>query len=80
MFPSFVVDITVHFDQWIAALKCHKSQFLNPEKRRDYMWSLETMARSFGQQAGCKYGQGFYNVEPIKIVNMLDLIREEDHF
>jgi len=75
MAPNFVVNITDHFDQWIEALKCHKSQFLNPEKSRDYMWSLETMARSFGQSAGCKYGQGFYNVEPIRIVDLFDLVK-----
>ncbi len=73
--PSFVVNITEHFNRWIEALKCHKSQFLNPEKSRDYIWSLETMARSFGMQAGCKYGQGFYNVEPIRIVDLFDLVK-----
>lgn len=75
MAPNFVVDITEYFDQWIEALKCHESQFLNPEKSRDYIWSLETMARAFGQQAGCKYGQGFYNVEPIRIVDIFDLVK-----
>jgi bacillithiol biosynthesis deacetylase BshB1 len=73
--PNFVVDISEHFDKWIEALKCHKSQFLNPAKSRDYIWSLETMARSFGMQAGCKYGQGFYNVEPIRIVDLFDLVK-----
>ncbi|UCD16191.1 MAG: PIG-L family deacetylase, partial [Candidatus Zixiibacteriota bacterium] len=75
MTPNFVIDISEHFDRWIEALKCHKSQFLNPEKSRDYIWSLESMARSFGQQAGCRYGQGFYNVEPIKIVDLFDLVK-----
>ena len=75
MAPSFVVNITEHFDQWIEALKCHESQFLNPEKGRDYMWSLENLARSFGAQAGCKYGQGFYNVEPIRIADLFDLVK-----
>jgi len=73
--PNFVVDITPYFDEWIEALKCHRSQFLNPEKSRDYIWTLESMARSFGIQAGCKYGQGFYNVEPIKIVDLFDLVK-----
>jgi bacillithiol biosynthesis deacetylase BshB1 len=73
--PNFVVDITDYFDRWIEALKCHKSQFLNPEKSRDYIWSLESMVRSFGSQCGCKYGQGFYNVEPIKIVDIFDLVK-----
>ncbi len=73
--PDFVIDITEHFEKWMEALKCHKSQFLNPEKSRDYIWSLETMARSFGQQCGCKYGQGFYHVEPVRIVDIFDLVK-----
>ena len=77
MAANFVVDITSHFENWLEALKCHESQFLNPEKSRDYIWSLETMARAFGQQAGCKYGQGFYNVEPIRIVDIFDLVKKE---
>jgi bacillithiol biosynthesis deacetylase BshB1 len=75
MAPNFVVDISDHFDRWIEALKCHKSQFLNPEKSRDYIWSLESMARAFGAQAGCRYGQGFYNVEPMKIIDLFDLVK-----
>lgn len=75
MAPNFVVDITDHFNRWLEALKCHQSQFLNPAKSRDYMWSLESMARTFGTQAGCHYGQGFYNVEPIRIVDLFDLAK-----
>jgi len=73
--PSFVVDISEWFDKWIEALKCHKSQFLNPEKSRDYIWQLESMARSFGIQAGSRYGQGFYHIEPIRIKNLFDLLK-----
>jgi len=73
--PNFVVDISDSFEQWIKALKCHKSQFLNPEKSKDYIWSLESMARSFGIQAGCDYGQGFCNVEPMKIIDIFDLVK-----
>jgi LmbE family N-acetylglucosaminyl deacetylase len=31
--PTFVVDVTEHFDDWMAALDCHRSQFYNAEKR-----------------------------------------------
>ncbi len=72
---NFVVDISDSFEQWIEALKCHKSQFMNPDKSKNYIWSLESMARSFGIQAGCKYGQGFYNTEPMKIVDIFDLVK-----
>ncbi|MDH4156805.1 MAG: hypothetical protein OEW00_05970, partial [candidate division Zixibacteria bacterium] len=72
--PNFVVDITPHFERWLEALSAHESQFLNPEKSRDYIESLTAMARSFGLQARCKYGQGFYAVEPIAIRNIMTLV------
>ena len=74
--PNFVVDITPHFEQWIAALSAHKSQFLNPEKSRDYIENLTAMARSFGVQARSKYGQGFYAVEPVLVKDLMTLAEE----
>jgi bacillithiol biosynthesis deacetylase BshB1 len=65
--PTFVVDISDEFDQWIKALSAHRSQFLNPEKNRDYLWFLESMARGFGGQIGVKYGQGYAIGEPLMI-------------
>ncbi len=65
--PTFVVDITDQFGRWMEALKAHKSQFLNPNKDKDYIWSLESMARSFGGMVGVKYGQGYAIGEPMKI-------------
>lgn len=78
VYPNFVVDITPHFEQWIAALSAHKSQFLNPEKSRDYIENLTAMARAFGLQARCKYGQGFYAVEPVLVKDMMMLVEEQD--
>lgn len=65
--PTFVVDITDWYDHWLAALKAHRSQFLNPKKTRDYIWSLETMARSFGALIGVKYAQGFATSSPLNV-------------
>jgi bacillithiol biosynthesis deacetylase BshB1 len=75
--PNFVVVITPHFKRWIEALSAHESQFLNPEKSRDYIESLTSMARSFGLQARCKYAQGFYAVEPIAIRNIMTLVDDD---
>ena len=72
--PDFVVDITEHFDLWLKALSAHKSQFLNPDKPIDYIENLTNMARSFGAQAGCKYGQGFRSAEPLLIKNLMNLV------
>ncbi len=71
--PDFVVDITPHFERWIDALSAHRSQFLNPEKSRDYVDDLTAMARSFGLQAGCRYGQGFRSAEPVLIDDLMAL-------
>lgn len=75
--PNFVVDITPHFDRWIEALSAHRSQFLNPDKSKDYIEQLTAMSRSFGIQARCKYGQGFYAVEPILVENLMHLVEEK---
>lgn len=72
--PTFVVDITEEFDIWIKALSAHKSQFLNPEKNRDYLWALESMARSYGNMIGVKYGQGYAIGEPLKIEDPFCLV------
>jgi bacillithiol biosynthesis deacetylase BshB1 len=77
VYPNFVVDITPQFDRWIQALSAHRSQFLNPEKSRDYIEQLTAMARSFGIQARCKYGQGFAAVEPILVRDVMTLAEEQ---
>jgi len=76
---DFVVDITPHFERWIEALSAHRSQFLNPEKSKDYLESLTAMARSFGLQARCKYGQGFtITGEPTQVKNLMSLVEDQD--
>lgn len=77
--PNFVVDITPHFEQWIEALSAHESQFLNPEKSKDYLDHLTMMARSYGMQARCRYGQGFYSTEPIIIGDIMTLAVPDKH-
>ncbi|MFH1688590.1 MAG: PIG-L family deacetylase [bacterium] len=76
--PNFVADITPHFDLWITALQAHQSQFMNPDKSKDYIETISSMARSFGLGAGCKYGQGFYAVEPILVGNIMTLVEGDD--
>jgi bacillithiol biosynthesis deacetylase BshB1 len=71
--PNIVVDITPHYERWVQALSAHESQFLNPEKTKDYIESISARSRCFGLQAGCKYGQGFYAVEPIVVTNVMTL-------
>jgi bacillithiol biosynthesis deacetylase BshB1 len=72
--PIFVINITDQYDRWIQALSAHKSQFLNPEKDRNYLWGLESMARANGNLIGVKYRQSFGIGEPIMIENIFCLI------
>jgi bacillithiol biosynthesis deacetylase BshB1 len=72
--PTFVVNITDQYDTWMAALKAHASQFQNPDKPRDYLWSLETMARHYGNLIGVAYGQGFVAAEPIHLHDPMTLV------
>ena len=79
--PSFIVDITDSFDDWITALDCHQSQFHNPEKPRtaelqNVREAFETFARYWGWQAGVKYGQGFLSTAPLRIADPLTLVRD----
>jgi len=76
--PDFVMDITPHFDRWIEALSAHRSQFLNPEKSKDYLESLTAMVRSFGNLARCAYGQGFVTTgEPTLVKNIMTLVEDQ---
>jgi hypothetical protein len=37
------------------------------------------MARTFGAQARCKYGQGFFAVEPIIVGDIMSLAVPDEH-
>lgn len=76
--PTFIVDITPHFEKYIAALAAHRSQFLNPEKKLDYTDLLTTRARSYGLQAGCKYGQGFAAIDPVVVKDITTIAQRWD--
>lgn len=77
MLPDLVVDITAEFNDWLEALKCHRSQFLNPDKKKDYLYTLESMARSFGLLGGVKYAQGFKADQTPVVQDLFDLARGE---
>jgi len=72
--PTFVIDIGEEFETWIKALSAHRSQFLNPEKDRNYLWALESMARSYGNHIGVKYGQGYAIGEPLEVTDPFCLV------
>ena len=79
--PTFVVDVTDHFDDWMAALDCHQSQFHNPDRPRPTQLPsvrdvFESYARYWGWQIGVKYGQAYLATGPLRIGDPLMLVRD----
>jgi bacillithiol biosynthesis deacetylase BshB1 len=81
MMPTFIVDISSHFDDMIAAIDCHKSQFFNPERPRpEHLPSVrevfEANARYWGWQIGARYAQAYLSAAPLKVGDPLSLVRD----
>ena len=81
MAPTFIVDITEHFDDWMAALDCHTSQFNNPDRPRPQNQPtvrdvFATFAGYWGWQIGVKYAQAFLTTSPLKIGDPMMLVQD----
>lgn len=81
MMPTFIVDVTDHFDDWMRALDCHQSQFHNPDRPRpERMPSVrdvfESYARYWGWQIGARYGQAYIATGPLNVGDPLMLVRD----
>ena len=79
--PTFIVDISGYFDDMIAAIDCHKSQFFNPERPRPENLPtvrevFEASARYWGWQIGARYAQAYLSVAPLKVGDPLSLVRD----
>jgi bacillithiol biosynthesis deacetylase BshB1 len=68
--PTFVVDITEHFEARFQALMAYKSQYENQEAgskdfplKEEIRLRLETMASFYGMLAGVKYAEPFIQKE-----------------
>ena len=79
--PTFIVDISEHFDDWMAALDCHRTQFHNPERPRTQTTPtvrelFATFASYWGWQIGVKYAQAFLATSPLKVGDPLTLVQD----
>jgi len=77
--PTFIVDVSGYFDDWMAALDCHQSQFHNPDRPRPEALPsvrdvFESYARYWGWQIGVRYGQAFLATGPLKVSDPLALV------
>ncbi|HTI41379.1 MAG TPA: bacillithiol biosynthesis deacetylase BshB1 [Vicinamibacterales bacterium] len=71
--PSFVVDVTEHYETKRRALACHKSQFRPPAADAvhtrltspRFMTLIESRDAQFGVLAGVDFAEGFVIREPV---------------
>jgi len=70
--PSFVVDITAHWDTKLRAIQAFASQFTPapsdvPLPFEGWRHAVETAARRQGQRIGVAFGEGFVTREPLRV-------------
>ena len=72
--PSFVVDVTDHYEQKRRALDCHASQFTPPSAAGEvstrlntplFRQMIESRDAQFGALAGVRWAEGFIVREPV---------------
>ena len=79
--PSFVVDITDHFEAKMKSVNTYKSQFHNPEIKTEdtfisqpgFLDYVEARAKFYGFQIRKKYAEPFFCEEKIEY-NFIDLL------
>ncbi len=71
--PSFIVDITEHFDDYIASIFAHKSQFGDPKQNWHIRDFFESRARTWGRFAGATFAQAFLSLFPLNVQDVMDL-------
>ena len=78
--PTFVVDITEHFDRRFEALMAYKSQYEDQQagnglfpQRAEIRQRLETMASFYGLLAGVRYAEPFVQKEVGLVEDLLDI-------
>ena len=79
--PTFLVDVSPYFDDWMRALSCHKSQFANPDKpkpKTEHLGVQDLIAsasRTLGFQIGTMHAQAFLAAGPIRVHDPVELVR-----
>ena len=73
--PSFIVDISEHFETKMNSVRAYKSQFHNPDEKGEltfisdpkFIKYLEARARYFGFQIRKEYGEPFFCEEAVEL-------------
>jgi bacillithiol biosynthesis deacetylase BshB1 len=70
--PTFVVNVSEHYEEWIASIMCHVSQFGGPEQNAGIRDWFGANAARWGRQAGGKYALAFYSDWPLRCAGPLE--------
>ncbi len=80
--PTFTVDVSKYFSQWMEALAVHKTQFHNPEKPKpttpipELAEYIATISQTHGWPIGAKHAQSFLSTSPLRINDPMELVKE----
>lgn len=74
--PSFILDISAHWDRKEAAIRCYRSQFLDgrPTDQPTIVDRLRDQAAAMGWAIGTRYGEPFTSREPVGLASLRGLI------
>ena len=80
--PTFIVDISEHFDTKMAAVRAYRSQFYNPDyegeqtfiSSSNFMEMLEARSRIHGWRTGIQYAEPFWVKETIVLDQPFDVL------
>ncbi len=72
--PTFILDVSAHFEQKMASIRAYRSQFeANPRNRAVVEW-IEAGARYFGSRIGAEAGEPFSSPEPLGLGSLAGLL------
>jgi len=80
--PTFVVDVSEHFETRMTAIRAHASQFHDPKSKDpetvlskpEFLEQIRTRAEYYGQTIGVSYGEPFFSPVPIGVKSPFDLV------
>jgi len=74
--PDFVLDISQHWEQKLAAIRCYQSQFVTgrEQERPALLDRLRDEAAYWGSRIGRAYGEPFACREPIGLGGLRELV------
>jgi bacillithiol biosynthesis deacetylase BshB1 len=73
--PAFVLDISQHWEQKLAAIRCYHSQFIEGRSSEPptFLDQLRDEAAYWGKAIGTSYGEPYQCREPIGLTSMQSL-------